>query len=208
MSAEVHVRPARPADAPEAARLIYAAGPILYTLMFGPDPADVVGLFGALFALPRNPFSYERGLVALRDGQVVGLALAAPGGGQRGMGLRMLSLLPRLRGVWPLLRRWRDLREIGACISTLPRAAYYLGILAVAEEARCRGAGSALMEEVHHRARMVGAPGVVLHAELDNTVALRFYARHGYVETQRHVAAPALARRGIAGFVTLGRTPP
>ena len=45
MPADVTLRPARPADAPEAAPLIFAAGPTLYTLMFGPDRADVLRLF-------------------------------------------------------------------------------------------------------------------------------------------------------------------
>ena len=205
MSADVTLRPARPADAPDAAPLIYAAGPTLYTLMFGPDPADVLRLFEKLFALPRNPFSYQRGLLAVREGQVVGLALAAPVAGHQGNGLRMLFLLPRLRGLWPLLRCGRNLRDIGACISTPPRDAYYLGILAVADGARCQGVGSALIDEVHHRARLHGASCVALHAELDNAVALRFYARHGYTEAHRHPSLPRLARQGIAGLAALRR---
>ena len=120
MPAEVTLRPARPADGSEAAPLIFAAAPTLYTLMFGPDPADVLSLFERLFTLPRNPFSYERGLFAIQQGRVVGLALAAPVGARPGAGLRMLYLLPRLRGLWPLLRCGREMRDIGACISTPP----------------------------------------------------------------------------------------
>lgn len=206
MSADVIVRAARPTDAAEVAPLIYAAGPTLYTLMFGPDPVDVLRLFERLFALPCNPFSYERGLLAEQDGRVVGLALAAPAAAPRWSALRMAILLPRLRGLRPLLRRWRHLRDIGACISPMPRDAYYLGILAVAPEVRCQGVGSALMDEVHHRARMAGAPGVALHAEIDNVAALRFYARHGYTESQRLVASPRLAHNGIAGLATLRKT--
>ena len=207
MSSDVTLRPARPADAPQAAPLIYAAGPTLYTLMFGPDRADVLRLFEGLFALPRNPFSHERGLLAVRGDEVVGLALSAPVGSQRGIGtgLRMLYLMPRLRGLRPLLSNGRAMRDIGACVSTPPRDAYYLGILAVAESARCHGAGSALIEEVHHRARLHGASCVALHAELDNAAALRFYARHGYVEAQRHASVPRLARQGIAGLASLRR---
>ena len=210
MSTDVTLRPARPADAPDAATLIYAAGPTLYTLMFGPDRADVLHLFERLFALPRNPFSYQRGLLAVRGDETIGLALAAPVGSQRGIGagLRMLYLMPRLRGLWPLLRNGRAMRDIGACISTPPRDAYYLGILAVAEGARSHGVGSALIEEVHHRARLHGASCVALHAELDNAVALRFYARHGYMEAHRHPSLPRLARQGIAGLAALRRALP
>lgn len=210
MHTEVTLRPARPADAPQAAPLIYAAGPTLYTLMFGPDRTDVLRLFEELFALPRNPFSYQRGLLAIRGDEVVGLALAAPVGSQRGTGagLRMLYLLPRLRGFWPLLRNGRAMRDIGACVSTPPRDAYYLGILAVAAEARCHGVGSALIEEVHHRARLHGASCIALHAELDNAVALRFYDSHGYTEAHRHPSLPRLARQGIAGLAALHRPLP
>ena len=205
MSSDVTLRPARPADAPHAAPLIFAAGPTLYTLMFGPDHADVLSLFEKLFALPRNPFSYQRGLLAVQDGQVVGLALAAPVGSQRGIGtgLRMLYLMPRLRGLWPLLRNGRAMRDIGACISTPPRDAFYLGILAVAEGARCHGVGSRLIEEVHQQARLHGASCVALHAELGNALALRFYARHGYAEIHRYPSLPRLARQGIAGLAAM-----
>ena len=183
--------------------MIYAAGATLYTLMFGPDPTDVLQLFERLFALPCNPFSYERGLIAEQGAHVIGLALAAPAAAPRWSGLRMALLLLRLRGIAPLLRQWRHLRDIGACISPMPRDAYYLGILAVAPKARCQGVGAVLIQEVHHRARMAGAPGIVLHAEIDNNVALRFYARHGYTESHRRVASPRLAHNGVAGLATL-----
>jgi len=208
MSADVTLRPARPEDAPQAAPLIYAAGPTLFNLMFGPSPPDVLRLFGRLFPVPRHPFSYDRALVAEQDGRIAGIALAASIAARRAGGWRLMWLLPRFRGVLPLLRRWPDLRDIGSCMSAPPQDVYYLGILAVTPEMRRRGVGSRLIEEVHRQAQATGAPGVALHAEADNLAALRFYARHGYIETERHLAPPRLARKSITGLVALRRTLP
>lgn len=201
----VALRSARPDDAPDAARLIHAAGPALYRLLFGPRDEDVLRLFVSLFRLPRNPFSYENGLVAEQDGRIIGLALYADAAYRRRIGRRMFWLALRYRGPFALLRRLPDALDVMACVSTPPPGAFYLSILAVDPECRGQGIGSRLLEEVHRRAADAGSPGVALHAELDNTAAQRLYQRHGYVETARK-ASRRVHHRGVSGFVAMYRS--
>ena len=119
----------------------------------------------------------------------------------------MMFLLPRLRGFLPLLRRWRrPARHRRLHQPDRPPTPTTWASWPWPRKSRCQGVGSALMDEVHHQARMAGAPGVALHAEIDNAAALRFYARHGYTESQRRLASPRLARNGIAGLATLRKT--
>jgi ribosomal protein S18 acetylase RimI-like enzyme len=53
----------------------------------------------------------------------------------------------------------------------------------VAEEARGRGIGSALVEDVTARLRALGAPRLVLHAAAQNAAAQRLFERLGFRRT-------------------------
>ena len=203
-NAETLLREAGPNDAPVCARLIYGAGPTLYNLLFGPSSKQAIALFETLFALPQNPFSFENALLAERNGQVVGMALAADVAQRRRNGGRMMRLLPRHRGLWPLVRSLPVVLDIMRCSSTPPPDAYYLGILSVAPDVRGQGVGSMLIEEVHRHARQAGCPSIALHAELDNVDAQRFYRRHGYKITGTYPAR-RVAALGMAGFVSMAR---
>jgi ribosomal protein S18 acetylase RimI-like enzyme len=196
------LRPARPEDAPDAAPLIHAAGPLLFNHMFGPREADVRRFFAALFRRPRNPFSFENGIVAEIDGQVVGLAICADATERRRIGRRMLWLAPRLRGPFALLRRFPHIMDVIASGSDPPPNAYYLSILAVAPAHRRTGIGSRLLHEVRRRAETAGCACIALHTEIGNEAAQRLYARHGYVETLRKPAART-AQTGLTGFVAM-----
>lgn len=198
------LRPARPDDAPQAAPLIHAAGPTLFNLMFGPRPADVQRFFAALFALPRNPFSYEVALVAEQDGQILGLALSAEASYRRRIGRRMFWLAPLLRGPFALLRRLPHALEVMACTRQPDPGTFYLSILAVAPSERSQGIGTLLLQAVHDRARHAGSPQIALHTEIDNLAAQRFYRRHGYTETRRR-PSPRLAAHGFPGLLTMQR---
>jgi ribosomal protein S18 acetylase RimI-like enzyme len=196
------LRPAQPDDAPQAAPLIYAAGPALFSAVFGPPERAILRFFTALFRLPRNPFSYENGIVAEQGGRIVGLALAADAAERRRIGRRLFWLAPRLRGPFALLRQFPNAWDIMACTSVPPSASFYLSILAVAPESRRQGIGSLLLAEVRRRAEAAGSPVLALHTEIDNHTAQRLYQRHGYIETYRKAAKKA-DRTGVQGFVMM-----
>ena len=197
----VTLRPATAEDAAQAAPLIHAAGPALYDRLFGPRP-DALALFETLFGQSDSLFSHLNGIVAVRDGKVIGLALAVPAGGyHRGQDVPRLLLRRGPRFLLGLLRAAWDLRR-----STVPPPAdaYYLGILAVAPDERGRGIGALLLDEISRRARASGCAAVCLHAELGNAGARRFYEREGFRPTHER-ATPGAIRWGVSGFVGMRR---
>lgn len=198
----VTLRPATPADADAAAPLIRAAGPALFDRLFGPRPEDAIRFFEWLFARPGVPFSHQAALLAVREGEVVGLALAMTAVARRRNSWRMLFLLPRRRGLWALLRLAPVVHAFRDASAPPPPDCYYLSILAVRAGERGQGIGGLLLEAVDRQAREAGCPAVCLHAELDNAGALRLYARHGYQVTAEY-STPRAARWGVSGFAAM-----
>lgn len=202
MSSPIVLRAAALGDAAQAAPLIHAAGPALYDRVFGPTPEEATRFFQTLFLLPDSLFSHRNGIVAVQDGEVVGLALAVPAAlYHRGPDVPRQLLRRGLPFLLRLLPAALDLRR-----STLapPPGAYYLGILAVSPPRRNQGVGTQLLTEVHHRAVAAGCHSVCLHAERDNQDARRFYERHGYQVTHDRLT-PRAARWGVTGFVGMRR---
>lgn len=197
------LRPGRAEDAEQAGPLVFAAAPTLFALLFGPGEAEAVRALTQLFGLGGNPFGFEQACVAVRNGVVVGVVIAATVEARRRAGRRMWWLLPRVRGAWAMLRRLPEALAMMRGYASPPAEAFYVGILAVAAEHRGRGIGSLLLDEAVEQAVSARCELTILHVELDHEDALRFYRRAGFVETGRHMAAPRLARQGIAGFVTM-----
>ena len=197
----VTLRPALPEDAAQAARLIHAAGPALYDRIFGPT-LEALALFETLFARHDSLFSHQNGTVAVRDGKIVGLALAVPSAGyHRGRDVPRLLLRRGPHFLLGLVRAAWDLRR--STVSP-PADSYYLGILAVAPDERGKGIGALLVDEISRRAREAGCAAVCLHAELGNEGARRFYERQGFRVTHER-ATPDAARWGVSGFVGMRR---
>lgn len=200
----VHLRPATGEDAAEAAPLIYGASPALSTRIYGPAAADAQAFFEAVFPLPETPYSCDSGIVAVRDGVVVGLALAAPAREvQRGwpvLGRQMI----RRRGISVLWKMLPVMWDLHGSTTTPPPDAYYLSILSVRADCRGQGIGGLLLSEVCRRADAEKFPATFLHAEIDNAGARRLYAGHGF-ETAAEHPTPRAARWGVTGFATLRR---
>ena len=201
-SEAITLRPATPADAREAAPLIYAAGPLLFNRIYGPRPEDAIGFFEAAFVHPGTPFSHENAVLAEQAGEIVGLASSLPATALRAAWPQTGRLMMRLRGLRFLLRMPPIMFDLRGSSGTTPPEAYYLGILAVRSDVRGRGIGGLLLAEACRRAEEAGCAAVCLHAELDNTGARRFYARHGFKVTAEH-PTPRAVRWGVAGFVAM-----
>ncbi len=201
----VTLRRARADDAPQAGPLVFEAAPILFSLLFGPRETEAVRALTHLFQLGGNPFGWEQAWVAVQGEAVVGVMIAATVEARRRGGRRMWWLLPRVRGVGAMLRRLPEALAMMRGYASPPAEAFYVGILAVAEDCRGQGIGSRLLEAAAAQAIQERCALTTLHVEMDHEDALRFYRRAGFREAARHLAAPRLARQGIAGFVTMER---
>jgi ribosomal protein S18 acetylase RimI-like enzyme len=202
LSSHITLRPATPADAAQAAPLIYGAGPALYDRLFGPTDAEAIAFFETLFALPGSIFSFENAVVAERNGRVVGLAHAVQAAQyHRGNALPRQMLR---RGLLFLLRLLPVVFALSRSTKPPPPDALYLGLLSVAPDLRGAGIGTQLLEDVHRRAAEAKCACVCLHAELGNTGARRLYERQGYTVIAEY-PTPRAARWGVTGFVGMRR---
>ena len=200
----VHLRPATAEDAAEAAPLIFGASPALSTRIYGPAAADAQAFFEAVFPLPETPYSCNSGIVAVRDSEVVGLALAAPAREvQRGWPMLGQQMVRR-KGLGIFWRMLPVMWDLHGATTTPPPDAYYLSILSVRADFRGQGIGGLLLAEVCRRAEEQGFSSIYLHAEIDNAAARRLYERHGFETTAEH-PTPRAVRWGVQGFATLRR---
>ena len=200
----VRLRPALPSDAAQAAPLILEAGPVFFPLCFGPGRDGVLTLLETLFRLPGNFFSAEDAVVAEREGQLVGIAIATEARRHEAQGLRMFQLVGRHRGLPTLMRVLPDAVAACACTPCVAKDALYLTIIAVAPDCRGQGVGARLLADVERRAQAQGLPQVTLHVESDHHDARRFYERQGYGAVMEK-RSPRLARQGVAGLVGMCR---
>ncbi len=199
---DVLLRPATPTDAQSAAALMYAAGPRLFSRIYGPRPEDAVRFFAAAFLQSGTPFSQENATVAEQSGEVVGLASSLPGSALRDAWPTVGRLMLRGRGPLFLVRLLPAVFDLRGSGDVTPPDACYLGILSVRADRRGHGIGGLLLADVCRRAESAGFGAVCLHAELDNDGARRFYARHGFAVTAER-PTPRAVRWGVSGFVTM-----
>ncbi|MFC5847597.1 GNAT family N-acetyltransferase [Deinococcus petrolearius] len=166
MSPQTQVRPARPADASFAAPLIQATiGAIGHALTGEPDELGAARVIAAFFARPGHRLSSEFTLLLEEDGVPLGLAVLYPGD-------RAAALDAPFRS---------RLRALGRPDRIVPEARpgeLYLDTLAVAQPARGRGLGAALLAACAARSAAAGLPLALLVEE--GNPAARLYARAGF----------------------------
>ena len=165
------VRPARPDDAVDLARLVDTAAEGLasrfWAGMAGPgETALDVGMRRA--AGEEGAFSWRNASLAELGGGVAGALVAY----RIGRAPRPLDDLP------PVFRPLQALENLAL-------GTHYVNVLATYPEFRRRGVGSRLLAEAELQAR--GARGLSLIVADRNFAARRLYAAFGFVETAREL---------------------
>jgi ribosomal protein S18 acetylase RimI-like enzyme len=192
---QVHVRAARPTDAPAIAALLVEG--------FGHEYGGVLRRPSGLRAVEHTYLLPGRlhGVVVAVDehDQPIGVA-----------GLRTRDVLPNLDQREQMVM----MQELGigrvlqldlfASLSDPPpyqikRHEAFVYSVTVTQRWRGRGVADALMERLHTMARELGKTTVVLEVVESNAPARRLYARHGYVLRQR--------RRGLLAWLPFGVSP-
>ncbi len=168
-----------PEERGRAAALFWQAFGAKLGPLLAPEDKAVAFLAGAL--CPRHAISARAA-----DGRLLGIAGYKMGaGGLVGGGVNDLAKVYGWVGAL-----WR-----GTLLSLLerriaPGTALVDGIF-VDERARGQGVGSALVEEIKHRARQDGRKAVRLEVAERNTRARALYERHGFVALKTTRAGPA-----------------
>lgn len=200
------IRPARSSDAASCGRLIAYAARQLAGPVFGDgDPALAERRFCGLFELVGGLWSFDLADVAVEDQAVVGVIGHYPRPISAGREIRTFRAALQVYGlIGAGLLFWR-LRHLVSARPPDASRAYYVSNLAVAKHARGRGVGSGLMQHAHEAARHAGAETVGLEVLIDNTVAIRLYERHGYVERGRRLSKGLERMTGSPGLLYMER---
>ena len=157
------------------ARYLDEAAEGFFRLMLGRQVADIIA---TAYTQPDHDLSYENVVFAERDGVIVGMASGYTAKQHRRSSARPLRLAPG----------WRALRMVRVAICYAPfrrvlgnlaDGDFYLQAIAVDEELRGMGIGSALVDSIEDRARAAGSTHLCLDVAAKNEAARRFYEGRG-----------------------------
>lgn len=173
------IRPARPDDARQAARLIYSTGPEAFNLAYGSQDR-ALSIIARLFAQEGNIASFRYASVAERQGQMVGIFVLHDKTiirrSQARTGLELLKLV----GPLFILFRLPLYRHQSAANPEPAQGELFVADVAVAPEARGRGVGMMLMAEAERVAREGKYTGISLGVRADNLPAVNLYRKMGF----------------------------
>lgn len=175
-SAQVHVRPARPEDAPALAHLYTEAFGSKLRWAFGKQEDALPAVVELL--LRHDQMRLSETLVAEVDGQVAGMAVLR----------RDHTYRSRWSAIWRLVRRhvrgWRALTATfimaAMCSNLCTPARSYLEALAVGSRYRGQGIGTLLLEQCFEESRKAGKREISLHVVDTNPRARQLYERMGF----------------------------
>lgn len=183
----IHFRPAQPADAALAGRLLFSTFPKKATFLIGlGNETRATEILARIFALAGHRLSYDSAELVMIDKRVVGMSIAFPG--------RKLGQLNRkLYGL--ILRQYPVSRKLALIRRALPllfiketvRDEYFLSNLAVTKRYRGQGLGGKILTRLEAKARALNLSQVGLMCAIDNPDARRFYERHGYKVIAMHL---------------------
>jgi GNAT superfamily N-acetyltransferase len=173
----VTIRPARP-DAEDGLLFAHYADEAAegsFRILLGRRAYDILA---GVFVEPDHDYSFEHVLFAEDGGDVVGMAE-----GFRAAPCRRLADQPLLRAAGPRgqILRWAAAagHPLFRIHSTLKEEDFYLQFLAVEEDHRGRGIGSALIDSIEKRARAGGSLRFAVDVWDRNPRAKRLYASRG-----------------------------
>jgi ribosomal protein S18 acetylase RimI-like enzyme len=175
----VTLQPATPELAGVVPDLLSATDPKLFSHLVGGRKDVLRAWISVLWAAPDNNFSHELAVVAVRDGDLLGLELGYPGSAKKSLGRRNGELSLELLDEETLANiRTTAHQGLGYFTPHVPDKSYYLMFLSVAEAARNQGVGSRLLDNAFERARAAGLKSVHLDV-FEGNPARRLYERAG-----------------------------
>jgi ribosomal protein S18 acetylase RimI-like enzyme len=180
VTAQIHVRPARPGETAVLAPLLYEVSPAAHDRFMG-GRERALRLIEAGLERSGTSGSAEVTHVAELAGHPAGIACLYPvwEGAERARAYAAIGL-----GVAPFWRRPGMLRFLRRMEHATPAPAaesLYVDALGTAPEFRRRGVAGALLAAAEERARRLGLSRVSLETEVDNAPARALYESRGFL---------------------------
>jgi len=173
----VVLRAARPTfdEGLACGRYLDEAAEGFYTFMLGRRAAHILA---TAYVQPNHSYSFQNVTFAERDRQIVGMAL----GFTAEQRLRFSDRPLKEAAGYPALRVMAVrifLAPLFRILETIADGDFYLLAIAIDEESRGKGVGSALMDSAEERARASHAARLSLDVSAKNRGAYRLYERRG-----------------------------
>ncbi len=203
MATDVHIRNARPDDAPIGAALMRLSFPSerVADTIFGLGDSDQARrVLRAFFIRDANRFSYQFAMVAEEKDRVVGLLLGYESRRIRRLNFNMALQAPFVYG---LRGAFRLALHSGPLLFAIPNPGpgeFYIEHVAVLPAWQRRGIGMKLLAAAEERAKAAGLTKCSLDVELSNVDARRLYERLGYRHVNTHILQGEARRCGIGGL--------
>jgi ribosomal protein S18 acetylase RimI-like enzyme len=200
MMPAISIRPARPADSTQVARLIYLTMGIEADWLFGQQKGHpTLQVLADLYRQKNNRLSHVHGHLAEQDGQPVGLLVSFPG--------RLLSRLDRLTG-WCLLKimglsatlRLARIQSAYGDLKETEADEFYISNLAVFPDFEGQGIGSRLMAFAEGLARDSGLQKCSLIVAFGHDHACSLYKRLGYKVQRTFLNSHPKVAEGSGGY--------
>jgi ribosomal protein S18 acetylase RimI-like enzyme len=190
----------------EVAPLVLAAVPSLEVVLG--DRAVALRGVEACYRSDRTEFAHRFALLARRDGDLAGIAVAFPGRHYQGLKLGTGVTLARAAGPRHAAEVVRRERALARLLPRVDHRFLYVSIVAVAPEHRRQGVASALLDRVLTGAERLGL-GVALDAAMDDEPARALYEKFGFraVHTKK-TSATDRKLIPVSGMVRLERPHP
>lgn len=205
-SQNITFRPAQPADAAKAGRLIFDSFPKLATYIIGlGDAHRAKAILTEVFTQKGHRFSVEYTEIASQGEAVVGMFIAYPGKELTKLGWRLARvLLSQYNFAGKLKVILRGLPLVFIQEATLDE--YLLSNLAVKKDQRGRGIGAQVLLVVEEQARQAGYTKLALMVDIDNRDARRFYEHHGFAVKAMHLEPNHRVRHLGHGYQRMVKT--
>jgi len=195
------LRPGNPAfeEGLTCARFLDTAAEGFFGILLGRRAPEI---FAQAYTKPRNEYSFENVIFAENEDRIVGMALGFTAERRRGFPknpLKECEGYPRLRaGILGFFAR-----PMFRILETIADGDFYLLSLAVDEDQRGQGIGSALIEAMEERGRATGSRRFSLDAAAKNEAGQRLYKRHGF---EIYAKWPKRLNIGNLGLVRMAKS--
>lgn len=170
------IRPGRPADAEDFARLAMFTAPEYFGEIFG---NDAVSILKRLFGDPKNLFSYSHSYFMEVNGEVAGMTLFYDYDRKNKEVVPFVILLIKLLK-FNFLARLGSLLRFSSIFARIQKGDVYSSNTALYPKFRSRGLGEKLFSISEEKARALGSRRVVADVKVGNIKAINLRQKLGY----------------------------
>lgn len=197
-------RQAKKSDAHILGPLIFSSAPASLAAIFDiNDELSALKFLGSSLLSAGGQYGYDNHWVAEIDNQIVGCISAWHGDLVESFDQATLVTLSAFYGFAYALRVLETSQALQDCIPRLQKHEWCIGHFAVTEQYQKQGVGNALLMLMQEKALASGRTVLSLDVDCENTQAINFYLRRGFVLINQSDISPRMQTLGIGSYLHL-----